>query len=405
MNQRERILAILVGGLFVLGFGQWGFTKYKTAIQQRRARFESLQDKQLQYTEKQNQGALADRQMGEYLVRSVSSDTENARSSYQGWLFDVVEKHNIRNANVGGDRITPVRDANQDVLYHQMTFTLTGTAQPPDAIGLVHEIQAMDYLHRIRELDIKPSKTDEGSLTVSLTIDVASLSNAPVEAVLPKTNAWRVDPELVAYSEPILNRNLFEPPNKSPTYSGERTLQATKGREEAISLVFKDADQHQLTFGLVDPPEDVTIDPRSGTLRVKSDELKEFDLTVQVTDNGYPNRTVEETLLVKVVDPPPPATVEPPKVELEFDDAKQTYLTGLVQGSDDWTAWMNVRTRGKTLKLRVGDEFEIGSVRGVVESIDADNVKIKIGGKTVTLSSGGTLKSAVDAVDAVDAGE
>ncbi|MEM6474149.1 MAG: hypothetical protein AAF802_31720, partial [Planctomycetota bacterium] len=82
---------------------------------------------------------------------------------------------------------------------------------------------------------------------------------------------------------------------------------------------------------------------------------------------------------------------------LKYDDAKQTYLTGLVQGSKDWTAWMNVRTRGKTLKLRVGDEFEVGSVRGSIESIDAEKVLIRIGEQTVTLTSGGVLKEAVEA--------
>ena len=83
MNQRERMLAILVGGLFVLGLGQWSLTKYQTAIKQRRTQYENLQERQVQLAEQRNQGALADRQMGEYLVRSVSSDVERARSDYQ----------------------------------------------------------------------------------------------------------------------------------------------------------------------------------------------------------------------------------------------------------------------------------------------------------------------------------
>ncbi|WP_372895710.1 cadherin repeat domain-containing protein [Stieleria sp.] len=391
MNQRERMLAILVGGLFVLGLGQWGLTKYQTAIKQRRTQYESLQERQVQLAEQRNQGALADRQMGEYLVRSVSSDVERARSDYQSWLFDVIENHNIKDAKVDSGRTVPVGD-----LYQQMTFLLTGRAETPDIFEFMHEIQSKDYLHRIREFDLKPSKTDSG-FTISMTIEVASLRNAPVNAKSPETNAWRVDPDSLAYSDPILNRNLFEPPNRAPSYDGSRTVEVTKGRSEAVSLVFKDAEQHRLSYELVDPPEVVSIDDRSGTLRVSSDELTEFDVTVRVTDHGYPKRTVEETLLVKVVDPPPPPPPEKPP--LEFDDAKQTYLTGLVQGAEDWTAWMNVRTRGTTLKLRVGDEFEIGSVRGVVESIDADAVKIKIGDKTITLTSGGTLKSAVDSVE------
>lgn len=391
MNQRERILVIAVGGLIVLGGGQWGFTKYKTAINQRRTRFESLQDQQMLLMEKQNMGAVADRQMGEYMVRSVSSDTEKARTDYQGWLFDVVDEHEIDGAKVSSERVFPVGD-----LFRQMTFQLSGQATAPNVIGLIHAIQSKDYLHRIREMTIKTSKANEDVFIVGMTIDVASLNIAPVDAKPPTTNAWRVDPDLVAYTDPILNRNLFEPPNKAPAYSGNKTLSATKGRQEAFPLTFKDADNHELSFSLVDPPDSVTIDSRSGTLRVEHSELAEFDVTIRVSDNGYPKRTVEETLVVKIVDAAP---VEEPKVDLEFDDAKQTYLTGLVQGSGDWTAWMNVRTRGKTLKLQVGDEFEIGSVRGVVESIDADSVKIKIGDKMISLSSGGTLKSAVDAAE------
>ncbi len=390
MNQRERILAILVGGLFVLGLGQWGFTKYKTAISQRRAQFESLQDRQLKLTEQRNLGAWADRQMGEYMVRSVSSNTEQARSDYQSWLLEVVDKHQITGAKV--DSTSPVPGP----LFNQLKFLVTGRAEAPEILSFLYEIQAKDYLHRIREFDLKPSKTESG-FTISLTIEVAALNNAPEKVTAPKTEAWRVESDLFAYAESILNRNLFEPPNSAPSYSGSRTLKATKGREEAFPLAFKDSEQHRLEFDLVDAPKYVTIDARSGTLRVESDELAEFPVKVRVTDHGFPKRVVEEELTVQVVEPPP--APGPPTPELEFDDAKQTYLTGLVQGADDWTAWMNVRTRGKTLKLRVGDEFEIGSVRGTVDAINADQVTIKIGDKLVTLTSRGTLKSAVDAAE------
>ena len=68
MNQRERILAIAVGSLFVLGIGQWGYTKYKTALESRKSKHESLEDRKIQLTEQTLQGALADRQMGEYML-------------------------------------------------------------------------------------------------------------------------------------------------------------------------------------------------------------------------------------------------------------------------------------------------------------------------------------------------
>jgi hypothetical protein len=118
-------------------------------------------------------------------------------------------------------------------------------------------------------------------------------------------------------------------------------------------------------------------------------------VTVNVTDKGYPPRSLEQELLVKVVDPPKPP--DPPPTVPEFDDASQTVLTALVQGGDDWTAWMNVRTRGKTLKLRVGDEFEIGSVKGKVVSVTPKFVELEMEeDRRFTLKPAGVLRDAAD---------
>ncbi|MEM6473196.1 MAG: cadherin repeat domain-containing protein, partial [Planctomycetota bacterium] len=352
MTQRERILAILVGSLAVIGVGQWGFTKYKTALETRKSRYESLQQQTLDLKNKQERGALADRQMGEYLVRSLGSDIEQARSDYQAWLLEIVtKKHNLEGAKVGRPRTIPVGD-----LYQQFTFELTGSGDMSEIIAVVHELQSKDYLHRIRELDIKPNQRNE-LFELTALIDAVSINSAAEKTASREENSWRVEPDLVAYAEPILNRNLFEPPNKAPAFSGDRTLEATVGRDEAFTLVFKDSEGHRISYDLVEGPDNVRLDRRSGTLRVRSDEITEFEVKVSASDNGRPMRSTEQTLLVKVVDPPPPPPEKAPP--LKYDDAKQTYLTGLVQGSKDWTAWMNVRTRGKTLKLRVGDEFEV----------------------------------------------
>ena len=99
--------------------------------------------------------------------------------------------------------------------------------------------------------------------------------------------------------------------------------------------------------------------------------------------------------MVRVVDPPPPP--EPPPEKPKFDDASQTVLTALVQGGDEWTAWMNVRTRGKTLKLREGDQFEIGSVRAKVVSVRPKFVELEIEeDRRFTLKMDGVLREAVD---------
>ena len=389
MTQREKILALLVGTVVLAGVGQWAYNGYQKSIKAKRTQFESLDGKRMRLGEQQLQGAWADRQYGEYLVRSVSSDTETAQSAYKAWLFEVLKEHGIlRGASVTGDRVIPV-----DNLYRQLSFELNCKAEMPQIIGLVHEIQATDFLHRIRDMSITPERGGDG-LGLKLTMEVLSLNAAPAEAKVPESEAWRVDPELTAYSDAILNRNLFEPPNKAPSYTGQKTLQATIGRAQPFPLVFKDPEDHPITYELLEAPDSVTIDKSSGTLRAESEEVAEMSVKVRATDNGYPNQSVEQTLVVKFNEPQKAAA--PPPAPLKFDDAKQTYLTGLVQGSRDWEAWMDVRTRGKTLKLRVGDEFEVGSVRGVVKAVHSDHMEILVGEKTITLESGATLISAVE---------
>ncbi len=246
-------------------------------------------------------------------------------------------------------------------------------------------------MHRIRDLSLRPTR--EGDFDVELTIDAIALLSAPDDLPLREETSWRVASDVNEYRDPILNRNLYKPPNEPPKYSGRPVIEVVVGRETPVPLTYKDPEGHTITYAFAEPPPaNFTLDERSGTLRVKSDEKKEFQIRVKATDNGYPSRTSEQDLTVKVVDPPPPPTPEPPK--LEFDDAKQTVLTALVQGRNEWTAWMHVRTRDKTLRLKVGDGFEIGSLKGEVIEVTPRYVMLEIEGRRFTLKPAGNLSEA-----------
>jgi hypothetical protein len=98
--------------------------------------------------------------------------------------------------------------------------------------------------------------------------------------------------------------------------------------------------------------------------------------------------------LAVVEPPPPPAPREAPP---GFDESTQTVLTALVQGSGDWTAWMKVRTRGTTLKLKPGDAFEVGTLSGKVVEVNAKYVVLEIDGKQFELRPAGILSEAAKA--------
>jgi hypothetical protein len=390
MTQRERILSIAIAGLFLLIGLNWGFNKYRTAVKDRRNQIDNLTSKQQQLVESQLQGEYANRQMGAYIDRSLPGDIERAQSNYQQWLLNTVKANRLRSAFVDptGSPV-PVGD-----LYHKLSFRVSGSSDVPNFIDLLHEFYAKDYLHRIRSLELTPNRS--GDFSVELTIDAIALMAAPKNAAEPPDTSWRVDADVAAYRDPILNRNLYEPPNQAPRYTGNKTLEAVVGRDSPLPLTFKDPEDHRIEYSLAgEIPDFVSLDSRSGTLRVNSGEKGEFKVLVNVVDQGFPPQSTEQELLVKVVDPPPPP--KPPEPKPEFDDASQTVLTALVQGGDDWTAWMNVRTRGKTLKLRVGDEFEIGSVKGKVVDVTARFVELEVeDDRRFTLKPAGILREAAD---------
>lgn len=389
MTQRERFLAILVGGLLVVGGIWWGFGKYRTAIKSRNNEIDRLTMQSQQLTEQQLQGEYANRQMGEYMARSLPGNVEIAQSKYQQWLIGIVQDNNL-----SLPKVDPNPSRMIGGLYQQLGFKVSGNGDVSSLVGLLHSFYAKDYLHRIRDLSVRAAKT--GGFNIELTVDAIALANAPDDLPEPGDKSWRVDGDLAAYREPILNRNFFQPPNQAPRYDGNAVIEAIVARETPAPLTFKDDEGHKLSFELIDGPQElVSLDSDTGTLKINSDEKQEFQVTVRATDNGYPARTSEQKLTVKVVDPPPPPAPEP--VKPKFDDATQTVLTALVHGRDEWTAWMHVRTRDTTLRLRVGDEFEVGTLKGEVVEVTPRYVMLEIDGRRFSLKPAGNLSEAAKA--------
>jgi hypothetical protein len=386
MNERERFLSLLVGGLLAITVVWWGFGKYNSAVKQRENQIAQLQQEQQRLNEQRLQGEYANRQMGEYMIRSLPGDPEQAQSQYQQWLLDMVQQNNLSKALVDANSSRTIGG-----LYQLLDFRVRGNASVPDLIRMLHAFYAKDYLHRIRDMSIR--RTRDGDFQVEMAVDAIALLSAPNDLPVREQPSWRVDGDVAAYLEPIMNRNLYEPPNQPPRFEGPGEVEAIAGRETPIPLPFKDPEGHSLRYEMVEAPKEfVSLDERSGTLRVFSEETRDFDVTVRVVDSGWPGKSSEQRLTVRVVEPPPPPADPPPR--LAFDDASQTVLTALVQGRDEWTAWMHVRTRDQTLKLRVGDAFEIGSLKGTVVEVTPRFVMLEIDGRQFELRPSGNLSEA-----------
>ena len=325
-----------------------------------------------------------------------------AQNRYQSWLLESADK-----AGVADVSVDPIGDIPVGDLYRRFGFRLSGKTNLKDLVSLLHQIAAKDFLHRIREMNFGPAR--DGGLNLEMTLDVAALNIAEADPEELQAPSWRITKDLAESQRMILNRNFFEPPNQPPQFRGSENMVAYRGQDNQLKFSFDDPERTQVRITVKgDLPDWARFDEGSGELKVRPPALAEdssdddadsnssvekLEVNLIASDEGYPRREVSQRIVVDFRDPPPPPKPSPPPPG--FDDSTQTFLTALVQGQDDWTAWMNVRTRGKTLKLRAGDEFEIGSIRGKVVEVYSKGVRLEIEGKLYELRPAGKLSEAI----------
>ncbi len=392
MNPRERILAIGVGSVLVLGGIQFGVSKFRAALQVRQNRIQTLDDQVLTAQEKVLQGAYADRMMGEYLARSLPSDLETAKSNYQKWLLLLPELVGLENSRVQSSGDLAMGD-----LYHRFQFKVTGTTDQQGWVEWLHLFYAKDWLHRITDMSVQKAAAD-GKLNVNLTIEVIALKAAQPDLPARAEPSPLVE-SFADYADPILNRNLFSPPNQPPQFTSPARHQVTLGQPPRLNVAADDPEKHRVQYSIVgEAPAGLQIDPASGAIRWAPTAVGDYSFVVAAVDNGFPARRTEQQVTIAVQNPPPPQPQRAPDPQPPaFDEASQTVLTALVQGSGDWTAWMRVRTQGTTLKLRPGDKFEIGKLSGQVVDVNARFVTLEIDGNRFELRPAGNLAEAAKA--------
>jgi hypothetical protein len=119
----------------------------------------------------------------------------------------------------------------------------------------------------------------------------------------------------------------------------------------------------------------------------------------------YVSELTCRNLFAKYVPPAPPKPPEPKVVKKEpppppkFDDAEHAYLTGIVQDQ----AWIHVRTKDETLRLKAGDKLKVGLLEGDIVSVEQRAITYKTSEGTFSVSLGQPIRPGA-AVSKSDAG-
>lgn len=100
----------------------------------------------------------------------------------------------------------------------------------------------------------------------------------------------------------------------------------------------------------------------------------------------------------RVERPPTPITPRPP--EPRFDITPFSFLTAVLDVDGRSEAWIDIRTEGKRLKLREGENFQLGRVSCVLHRINEDSVDVEAANKMFRIHLGKAFAEATVLGDA-----
>jgi hypothetical protein len=236
---RQHILAAVFGALLLWFGGEWLVNKaLKGPLDQRRSDKKRLEEGIEKLKEEQKRVAASKAYLAQSRAQSLPADPELARSLYQAWLVELVEKVRLASPSVNSfepvSRRLSAKGTRGTTSYHTLSFSMRGRGTLEQVTQFLFEFYRTDVLHQIRTLLISPLR-DGDQLDLSVTIDALSLPDAPPEDKDAATAA--ADPQAVyeAFAErvrrthegrlaslelvdyrPIVSRNLFAIAGASP---------------------------------------------------------------------------------------------------------------------------------------------------------------------------------------------
>ncbi len=212
-----RIKGLLIAGLAV--FGLYGLDSlYRSWIerpsQQLTSQIADLREKLSASKAEQLQAQKQGKRLDSFTARALPENPQLARSLYQQWLLNLVEKNELSSASV--DAAQPVRleirsrtkKGKRQLVGHRINYSLRGQATLAKLSGFLNDFRKAGHLHKIRSITLNPIG-NEGRLDADLTIEVLSLE---ASANKEQLGNWEIaDEAAVAPStyEHLVRRNLF----------------------------------------------------------------------------------------------------------------------------------------------------------------------------------------------------
>lgn len=389
MTPRERILALGVGATIGLFGLQIGITKMRNALSAKQELAAAAQSDFEKAQMIETSGLSAGNKLNKLKPKSLPANFETLVAQYKTWLTQLGEESGLEAVRV----VTPRAPApvGKTSAYTAYDFTLSGKCRTDQVIDLLAGFYDKDYLHSVKGLKMVQSRNPN---EVDVTLDARALTLKGVASDQPasKESSGRLAMSTDEYKQTILNRNPFSTPNQPPkiaTTSADITL----GDRWSMDLEASDPEKHRVDFEFVSTelPEGLSL--RGKSMNWKPEEVGEYTVVVRAKDNGWPSKTSEQKLTLRVTEPKKEEPkAEPPK----FDVASQAFITMIAGRVTEPTAAIRSRTEGRTIDLKAGVDFEVGSIKAKVLSINLVEsfVELETEGNRWTIGMGSSLADA-----------
>ena len=390
MTQREKILAAIVAATLLILGGFYTVSRVMTAFADRDMEEISLIDKLATQNRTTLQGTKAEKNLRDWRARSLPENDLLAEGLYLDWLGKRADA-----VGLSRRKVLPAAGRSEGKVYDVHRFTLSGQGDLKQLTQFLYDFYSVDYIHRIARLHVVPL-ADSKKLDIGMTVEAVSITGAPDREVLEDSPSDRLArPDVEQYVNTIISRNFFSPANQPPKVAASTSQQGNPSKPLSFRLQATDPESDPLSYFLEgDAPEGLKINP-NGEVSWTPTELGEYEVSYRVEDGGLPSKSATGLVKLAIVEPPapPPATIPKPS----FDPATQATVSGITESDGRPAIWINVRTEGKVLKLREGDEVSVGTIQGKIAKIRVSQKDAEIAtsdGGTVVVALGQSLVEA-----------
>ncbi|MFN6401036.1 MAG: hypothetical protein ACK449_14165 [Planctomycetota bacterium] len=200
-------------------FGIYGVDRaYQAWIEQPREVLETDIDRLTKEIDESKRLQFASQKAGkrleEYAHRALPSDPTLARSLYQQWLLELVERHQLTSASVDASQPAPIeiksrtKRGKRERVGYRIDYSLRGQTTLAKLSAFLDAFRRASHLQKIRSVSLNPIGND-GRLDVNLSIQVLCLDKAIHDMEL---SDWQLTAEAIGELKPattLVERNPF----------------------------------------------------------------------------------------------------------------------------------------------------------------------------------------------------